>query len=217
MSGRLMCAAAVLGVCLAAWARGEDAVDLSTPKKAALAMIKAVSEADVPGLRATCVGTEEHFKTMEGAMSVLELARKMQQAAIDKFGAQGKQVGAYLVGPGYAVVAARMESFEEVITGDVATVGMNGDPNPARLKKVDGAWKVDLDVMKEDPAQMAREEAVKQALVKILTDVTADIVAGKYQTAREAARAFNAGMAQAGQESSSNAQPAATEPADVHQ
>ena len=43
----LICAAALLTVCVAVSARAQQAPDLSTPKNAALAMIKGVEEADM--------------------------------------------------------------------------------------------------------------------------------------------------------------------------
>jgi hypothetical protein len=198
MSQRLMRTAAVLSVCVAALAQGGDPPDLSTPRKAILAMAKAIDEGDMPALRAACTGGgEDYFKPLEEQINAQALARKMQEVAVEKFGAPGKQVGADMIGPGYAAIAAQLEAVDQVITGDSATFGPKGHPHPMKLKKVDGAWKADLDAMKKDPAVTAMERAGWQANAKAITDTTAAIRAGIYQTPQEAIAAFNTARAQA--------------------
>jgi hypothetical protein len=80
----------------------------------------------------------------------------------------------------------QLESGEETINGDTATVGRAGDKDGRKLKMVDGNWKVDLSSTPE------REFVGKvlPKMQKVTLDAAADIKAGKYKTVEEAKAAI---------------------------
>jgi hypothetical protein len=197
-----MCLAAVMLAASLAPVRAADSPDLSTPKKAALVVAKAMIDEDMPTLRAASVGSDELYGIMEATWRRRALARQMQAVAVVRFGEAGKQVGADIIGPGEADLAAVAPKLQEAINGDTASVGPPGEGQATPLKKVDGVWKVNLLAMLGEPANVARQRAIAQAMEKIIVTTTDAIQAGRYATAGDAilalARAQGEAMRAAG-------------------
>lgn len=163
-------------------ARGADAPDLSTPKKAAVSFAKGVEAADMSAVKASSVGTEDDYKLVQSIVDFISSAKQLREAAVAKFGEEGKTIS----NDDMANLSKQVESGEEKITGDTATVGKPQEPDPMKLKKVDGNWKVDL-------ASIPEKEQMGKAMPKmqkVMSNAATDIKAGKYKTADEAKQAI---------------------------
>jgi hypothetical protein len=162
--------------------RADDAPDLSTPKKAAMAFTKAVETGDLNGVKTTSVGSEADYQLVQSIMDFLAANQLLRQAAIDRFGQPASEQI-----PDLSNLSKQVEQGAEKMDGDTATVGKADDKEPMKLKKIDGQWKCDLSAIPD-------KQQVSKAMPKmrqIMLDVTTDIKAGKYKTVEEAKDAMS--------------------------
>jgi len=157
--------------------------DVSTPKKAAISFAKAVAAGDTAAMKALSTGTDAEFALVKSLSDVVTSTKKLEDACIKKFGDEGKlpkEMSMDLV--------TDLETGEEKITGDTATIATKnkpGDEYPMTLKKDGAGWKVELSVLAKDPMAAAMAQMIP-TMVKGMDIVTKNINDGKYKTATEA-------------------------------
>jgi hypothetical protein len=81
------------------------------------------------------------------------------------------------------------------VTGDTATVRVEGK-SPAKLKKVDGAWKIDLSDDFGKPGAKEQLAMIAAPVAKIMSDLAADVEAGKFEKVEDVAKAMMERMMQ---------------------
>ena len=159
-----------------------DGQDLSTPRKAAIAFMHAMSMGDVSAAKTASAGSEEDYQYLQSLIEFIAAGKDLQNAAINRFGESGKAVWP----DASAGMPQQLQTDSERIDRDTATVGSSDGREPMSLRKIDGAWKVDLALI---PQKKEIGKAIP-ALKKIMRSAIADINAGKYKSADEAQRAI---------------------------
>ena len=169
-------------VALTSVVRAEDP-DQSTPKKAALAPRQSGDgEVTWPTVKAVATGTDAEFAIVKQMSDLVGSAKNLETAAVKKFGDEAKlpkEMAMDLVGD--------MESAEEKIDGDNATLALKSKPDdkfPPTLKKVGDKWTVDLSNLSKDP-QTGPMTKLVPAMVKILDTVAKNTAEDKYKTTVE--------------------------------
>lgn len=176
-------------LCVLGLIAGCEGSEYSTPKGAAESLAAAMEKGDVEGVKRASAGGDP--KAVEGMTKVVAAMKELNDAAVAKFGDQGKGIASN--GPGGDLDMARKVREAEVkIEGDTVTLTVKGDDDPLKLKKVDGEWKVDLSEMAGPAAAMGA--AMFDGMASAAKQTAADIKAGKYKTAEEAEAAFTAQM-----------------------
>jgi hypothetical protein len=187
-------------------------VDLSSPKATAKTFASAMEAGDSAAARKCFdVKDEEQGKAIDAVVELGGASTKLAEAARKKFGDANK----ILQGDDSPVgMAKELESAEEKITGDTATL----TPKSGRkmsLKKIGGEWKVDFAAMIGNE-KMDKVVPMFKAMAKALTETADEIGAGKFKTADEAKEAMGKKMMSAmfgnmgGKQPSHPAQPRGT-------
>lgn len=167
------------GALLPVVAMGSE-TDLSTPKKAAMAFAKALERGDVPAAKAASTGTEDDYRILPLISGLVGAARELRDAGAARFGDAGKTI----VGcDAIANLSLQVDTAQEQITGDTATVLHAHEVDPMKLKRdADGQWKVDLSALSDKESKSKVIPRVQQ----VMSGGAADIRAGKYKSANEA-------------------------------
>lgn len=170
-------------ICVAGCSKG----DLSTPKGAAKSFANAIERGDADGAKAASTGGDP--KTIEGLAKMGGSMKKLRDAAVSKFGEQGKSMAG---ADGMGDMSKKVDEATEKIDGDTATLQSPGKSEPLKLKKVSGEWRVDVSEM-FGPA-FAMGAGMFDSMSKAASDTADEINAGKYKTAAEAQQAFQQKM-----------------------
>jgi hypothetical protein len=165
--------------------------DLSTPKGAAKSFAKALESGDAEAAKAASTGDP---KLVESLAKVGGGMKKLQDAAVAKFGEEGKSIAGGPGGKGdkMAEMSKRVEESTEKIDGDTATLTPKDGGEALKLKKVNGDWKLDVSQMGGGMAQMG--SAMFDAMAKAAGETADEISAGKYKTVKEAQMAMGTKM-----------------------
>ena len=129
-------------------------VDLTSPKSAATAYVKAIQVGDAPTARAAATGTGQEMDWVDGWADFARATRDLNNAVYTRFGKITHQIHAELekmlweqfdrpaeqIGDA-DVQAAENEARITIVHGTVAA----RDSTPLLLKKVNGLWKIDLE------------------------------------------------------------------------
>lgn len=129
-------------------------VDLSSPKSAATAYVKAIQVGDAPTARAAASGTAQEMDWVDGWAGFARATRDLNNAIYTRFGKVTHQIHAELektlweqfdrpaaqIGDA-DVQAAENEARITIVHGTVAS----RDSTPLLLKKINGLWKIDLE------------------------------------------------------------------------
>jgi hypothetical protein len=168
---------AFVGLCAVRFCAAEE------PREVAAKFIKAVLANNTRAIHELSVGTEDQFHVLEVLAKLAVAAEKFKVASDKKFG-----LGNVLSkgAPAPLAIMAEAEKTEFTVEGNVATEKGLTD-HPTKLKRVGGAWKVDLDSMSEGVAEIT---AMGPKILESLTGITAEIEADKYHTAEEAQKAM---------------------------
>jgi hypothetical protein len=165
--------------------------DLSTPKGATKAFATAMEKGDAEAAkRASTGGNPAIVESMAKAMGS---SKKLRDAAIAKFGDEGKKI----MGEEHndmAELAKTVDESEMKEDGDNATLKPKTG-EPVKLKKINGEWKVDLTEMTAAMGTMGT--GLFDSMSRAASETADDIQAGKYKTVLEAQQAFGAKMAAA--------------------
>lgn len=163
-------------------ARGANAADLTTPKKAAIVFAQALIDGDFPTAKNASAGSDQDYQYLESLIQFIAASKALHNTAINKFGDAGKSIAADAA----AGMTQQLNASSESIDGDKAAVGTSDGREPTLLRKIDGNWKVDL-------AAIPQKDEIGKALLaqkKAMLDAVADLNAGKYKTAEEAQKAI---------------------------
>lgn len=186
--------------CLASLLAGCDKpppTEYATPKAAATTFAKAVRAGDTAKAREASIGDETSAAVLDVLVETVGARRRLDAAARAKFGRPaGEILPVRTTGRQWDDrIRAAVETGREQINGDTAEVVGPGPGEVVRLKRVNGAWKVDRGNVAPD--KLADRDAVKnmartsdQAAAE--RETAAEIEAGKYATADEAREALRA-------------------------
>ena len=129
-------------------------VDLTSPKSAATAYVKAIQAGDAPTARAAATGTGQEMDWIDGWAGFARATRDLNNAIYTRFGKVTHQIHAELEKTLWEqfdrpaaqiddadVQAAENEARITIVHGTVAS----RDATPLLLKKINGLWKIDLE------------------------------------------------------------------------
>jgi hypothetical protein len=169
------------------------AEEASTPKGSLKAFARATREADRQKLRSFLYPADETEARMADAMADATAAlARLRLAAIERFGEASARV---LNGGVPSEDEIRlMDAATEKIDGDRATVSMKGGPRSGQMQlvRVEGMWKIAVGqgMAGKTPQQIEGAIATLQKTARIVGEITEEVTAGKYKSAREAADAL---------------------------
>lgn len=168
-----------LAACLTAAVFAET--DAGTPKAVFKRYADALAVGDVDGARQLAVGDEKRLPILDGRRAAA-VAEKQFKAAVDKAFPGALKPIAY---GGVTTQPAESPSPEKLtVKGDTATLVTRDSMEPVRFKRVDGAWKIDLNAM-YSPTTVAEVETFRNALTEVLNALSAEIAAGRFKTFAE--------------------------------
>lgn len=198
---------AVLSFAFAPFSRAEP--DLSTPRSAAIVFAKAVEEGDMTTAKSAATVSEGSDAFMDAMGSLVKSSKKLEAAVIAKFGDAGKQI----ISAEKKDVAAELNAAQLKEAADTAEITTdNPEQKPLKLRKVDGAWKVDLTSVMP-PSEMPRATAVFSAMSVAMTDLVQEVNDGKYPSPEVAKTAVDMKLMAAMQAGVAETMPAASQPA----
>jgi hypothetical protein len=168
------------------WAGAQGTVDLSSPKKATTAFAIALQSGDLDQVKASSIGDDSDYKLMETVTSTMTALRRLQDAAVTRFGPEdAKKLGAGV--NNNTQITRQVEGADEKVDGDSATILESGKPltDVIHLKKVNGNWKVDLTNYPQK--QIIKQNApMLDATRSVITQSALDVAAGHYKNVDEA-------------------------------
>ena len=183
LCGVMFLAAAALAVAAAP--------DLSTPRATAKSLYLAVQQADAQAIEQIFYAADDQQKELCRCFADLLVAgRKFQDAIRVKYGQSGANLG---TGMFTDADLARYDQGKLVIDGDTAQLTPEGqsESHPLKFKRVDDKWKLIVtDYAGATDANLPRQLQTLQAMTQALRTSAAEIGAGKYPTADEAAAAI---------------------------
>lgn len=194
----LMCATAAAEQAPAGDA-SQGAAELATPKRAAIAFVRAMEADDLDAFRKVTLGSEQDYQLFEPLLRMTGAAKKMEKAARKTFGREGSKIVRESPAVGLEV---HVQESDVKVTGDRATLKHKADrdADALPLKKTPAGWKVDLTAI-PNRQQMAAAAGAMQRMQKALEAVTVEILDGKFKTADEAAKVLLARMTAAARQS----------------
>jgi hypothetical protein len=160
--------------------------ELSTPKFAALSFVRAMELNNMPAFQDVTIGGPNEYKLFEPLVNMVGAAKDLEKAAREKFGKAGRAVVRNSPAAGLEV---QVQESDVSIDGDTAVVRRKDDedPDPLTLHKTPAGWKVDLTAI-HNPKAMADTAPGMRKMEQVFIASAADIRAGKFQSADEAAK-----------------------------
>jgi hypothetical protein len=199
---RGMLAAVIVLGCAASLARADDKDDIKDSIKK---LATALKEGDGATAKKYVDENENSQKMIEAMAKLTHASQGLQDAAVAKFGDEGKNIGAGRMGGGAPHFDKDLDEAQITVNGDTATVqpkaGTNTAPNapparPTTFKKMNGTWKLDMQAM-PDAARMAQSSPMFEKMADAMTQVAGEIKDGKYSSVQEARQALYQKMAAA--------------------
>ncbi|HWB58225.1 MAG TPA: hypothetical protein VG733_01985 [Chthoniobacteraceae bacterium] len=174
-------------------AAGEDAgPDLSTPKGVALAFANAVAAGDEDAMSKLVIGNGTHsYAYYAGVAEVVSAEHVFEMALKSRFG-DSCELPREIESLGHLpTMPANFDELKEEIDGDKASLADASGHVGVRLKKVDGAWKVDFyaaDAASEPGETEDKDKAREQiaAARKGFDQVSTKLIEGKYTDCKTA-------------------------------
>lgn len=182
----------VAGFVAAPFAQAAVEVNLSTPKDAARTFGQGMSEGDIDAVKASAIANEEQQKALEALVAVVSNFKKVEEAAVAKFGEAGKTI-ANQQQMSIAEELKKIDESTEKIEGDAATLTPADSQDPLHLRNVDGQWKVDFAAM-PGTEQVAEAVPMINAMANAADELAVEISADKYKTPEEAKNALGQKM-----------------------
>jgi len=182
---RAMAATVTVWLCVGSPLRA----DTSTPDAAVKTFMRASIANDATALKSCTYNADPEFLDLLGSTG--ELLREYARVGAEKFPGQPKPASVVDFERRTAPIPAEaldreLARFPARVTGDTA---LAGPPNkPMRLRRIDGAWRVDAAHLSTDPSP-ERQRVNKLALQLSLeprSQINQEIAAGKYKTWAEA-------------------------------
>jgi hypothetical protein len=166
---------------------GAGSAELSTPKLAALAFVRAMEADDMIAFRAVTLGADDDYKLFEPLLGMVGAAKQLEKAARDKFG----KAGSVVVRESPAVeLEVHVQESDVKVTAETAVLTHKGEEgaDPLTLRHTADGWKVDLTAI-ANRKQMASTAAAMGRMQQGLSDSAAEIRDGHFKTAEEAEQA----------------------------
>ena len=148
--------------------------DFSTPAAAFRTYTQALFDCDEAALKSAAIVSEKHPKLLGGMVEYIKVERQFRAAAITAFPEAARE----LPDPAKESMKA-IDNATVKIEGDTAVLVTSQSVEPVKLRKVNGEWKVDLASMYNDDS-VNDLVVFRGALTGVLSDMAADIEAGKY-------------------------------------
>ncbi|MCC6421873.1 MAG: hypothetical protein IT447_00160 [Phycisphaerales bacterium] len=162
-----------------------------SPRQAYERLVVAMREGDGATIRQSIVAQgDDQQRLVDALVNYAQSLSTMRQAAVQTYGAAQSRI---LTGDP-ADHEKRLEAIRqaiEQIDGDKATLKVDSANTPLiHMRKMDGHWRVPLGEMLTDlePGQIAQQIEEMALQVRVFDETTADILAGKFHTADEAAQ-----------------------------
>jgi hypothetical protein len=178
----------VLIAALAAPTRAAE-VDPKGPKGVALAFAQALAAGNTADMRQHSIGSDQDRQAMDTLARMVGSFAELSSAAVARFGEEGKD----LAQPGQAdKMFKAIRDGAEQIDRDRATIVLESG-EPIQLKKVDGAWKIDL-------AQIPKREEIYKlvpiysTMAEVAQQTAMEVKGGRYKSVEEARKALGSRM-----------------------
>lgn len=162
--------------------------DSDSPREAARYLFTAIYSGDREGIASLLFAENDAQRELVGAMAGFIVAGKgLGDAAREKFGAAGDPIGRGMLDPGDL---SKIDQATVKVTGDAATLDIPGQTRPMSFRRQDGSWRlVVTDFGGAAPENLARQIALIHLLTEAVDGAAAEIAAGKFKTADDAATA----------------------------
>ena len=157
------------------------------PKAVALSFAGAIDRADQAAAKSLVVPGDTHVRWTESTIKLAASLKKLDAAAIAKFGEPGRRVSQNALGMPDSFAA--LQQAQEKIEGDRATLALPGAPTPvlSLRRSANGAWLIDAPIPEAD---LPRQHRLYAALIEAAERTTTEIAAGAYPNPDHAAAAF---------------------------
>jgi len=183
--------AAMFVVCSATFARASAEDDIKASGKA---FVEALFKGDGAAARKHAITTEDGGKMVDAMAQMMHGRKELFDAAVAKFGDAGKEI---LPGQMFARTPdwdAQLKDAKIDVMGDTATVTTaKNQTRPAKFKKEEGRWKLDLTDTFKQPEQArnpASGAAGLEKFGKVMSETAGEIKDGKYASVQEARTAM---------------------------
>jgi hypothetical protein len=172
----------------------KDPSDLSTPKSAAKSFYNALLGGDVAGVHNDAVGSPNDFRTPEALARFVEAGQRLRKSVDRRFGKDEGDKLHVAPSPTADEMARQIDTWEEQINGDAATVHEKGAPADSgiQLQKIGVVWKVRLDDFGD--RQFREQAKYLPKLTSLLETVAAEVERGEYAAAEAMAEKFQEGV-----------------------
>jgi len=186
LSGWPLASVAMLGI-LASAARVCRADDAADARQTAKDFVQAVARGDNAGAKSyltqeAAAGQAGRF--VDALVGMLSGRDRFDQASTAKF---GEQAHLRKVDPTGQMIK-QLEKADANVNGDTVTLSHPNDPNPIKLQKISGTWKIiEVGAAKE----LQRTTPLLEAMAKAEDETAREISDGKYQSFDQARQALN--------------------------
>jgi hypothetical protein len=195
-----------------AWAEQEKP-DLSTPEKAAQSFFDALEKGDADGAKAATVPEEQQQEAVVALTKFVSGMKKVEKAAIEKFGEEGRQILEPKNGQGFRFKVDRdLEEARVEVDGEIATVHTPEEEKPIKLRRIEEQWRVDLAAV-ENEQDLRQAVPLFEAIASAAERTAGEINDGAFSSVEEAEQAlglriYTALMTAARPDQADEAQPA---------
>jgi len=152
-----------------------------------LAFAAAINRGDAAAAKTLALPDQAHAQWVDSTLALAASLKKLETAAVARFGDAGRKVSQNGLGMSSALGA--LEQGQEKIEGDRAVVngaGMNG--GTLRLRRGEqGKWLIELPAT---DAQRARTRKLYDLLIEAAEQTAVEVSAGRHPTAEAAKAAF---------------------------
>ena len=157
------------------------------PKAVVIAFAAAINRGDAAAAKTLALPDEAHGQWIDSTVALAAGLKKLDAAAVARFGDAGRKVSQN--GLGMTTALGALEQGQEKIEGDRAVVngaGMNGGTLGLRRGE-HGKWLIELPVT---DAQRARTRKLYDLLIEAAGQTAAEVSAGRHPSADAAKAAF---------------------------
>lgn len=183
-----LCALLVLASATA-FAKADDKGDI---KESVKSLAIALNNGDGPTAKKYVASDENNQKLVETLTKVTKANRDLQDAAVAKFGDEGKTLGGNRMGPKGPQFDKDFDDAQITVNGDTATVTgkTQGNGHAATFKKEGGTWKLDFLATAPELSQMGPQAGMMAKMADVMNETAGEIKDGKYSSVQEAKQAF---------------------------
>jgi hypothetical protein len=158
--------------------------DLSTPRAALRSLYDALVAQDGEAVYQTFYAADAQERDLARAFAdVIIAARKLGEAAKDKYGAAGDPLGSGMMSREEFERLAQAEVQEK---GETATLIPAGQSRPVHFHRTGQRWQIVVRDFANAESDLPRQVALLKKVAAVFTEVAVEISAGKYQTSPEA-------------------------------